>query len=337
MTSEHRSKSRSHDSEIEQFRLLVEQIQDYAIYMMDPGGRVTTWNSGAERIKGYTASDIIGCHYSTFFLPEDVAAGKPDEILEVAMRDGKAEQEGWRVRKDGSRFWASALVTAIRGRSGELLGFSKITRDATERMRYEEALKNTQAELVQSEHSLRQLSLQLLKAQDEERRRIGREMHDSLGQYLSVLKMKVRLLLAKNPSLNENARQQAEECAALLSDCINEVRTLSYMLYPPMLEERGLKTAIEWYLDGLSHRSGIRVNFVAPDWLERPSPDVELALFRVLQESLTNVLKHSGSSVIDIELSDENGMIGLKVRDYGKGPPDDRGSVADNSVWDCAV
>lgn len=320
--------SDSHQSEAEQFRLLVEQVQDYAIYMMDPNGHITTWNSGAERIKGYTAAEIIGRPYSTFFPAEDVGAGKPQRILDTATREGRAAQEGWRVRKDGSRFWASTLVTAIRDASGKLLGFSKITRDITERKRHEEELQReivekekAQQELIRSEMSLRQLSFELLKTQDEERRRIGREMHDSIGQYLSALKMKLGLVFRKNPTLNDEGRHQLDQFAAILDDCIKEVRTISYLLYPPMLEERGLKSAIDWYLEGFRQRTGLAVNFETPAKLDRPSRDVELALFRVLQESLTNVMKHSGTSTIDIQLSAQNGTVDLRVRDYGKGLP----------------
>lgn len=328
MSAKHAPNPDSHQSEAEQFRLLVEQVQDYAIFMMDPQGRVATWNVGAERIKGYTASEIIGRPYATFFPAEDAAAGKPEKILQAAAREGKADTEGWRVRKDGSRFWASALVTAIRDESGKLLGFCKITRDITERLNYEDTLRKeivekdkARAELSESEHALRELSFRLLQAQDEERRRFGREMHDSIGQYLSALKIKLGLMPTKYPSLNEEARKELEMCSGLLADCIKEVRTLSYLLYPPMLEERGLKSAIDWYLDGFRKRSGIAVNFETPDLLERPSREVELALFRILQESLTNVHKHSGASMIDIELFAQNGTIDLKIRDYGKGLP----------------
>lgn len=320
--------SRRHQSEAQQFRLLVEQVQDYAIFMMDPQGRISTWNAGAEHIKGYTAAEIIGRPYSTFFLPEDVASGKPQKILATAARDGKAEHEGWRVRKDGSRFWVHALVTAIHDEDGKLLGFSKITRDVTERMRHNEALQKEIAEkeqareeLVRSENSLRQLSLELLRTQDEERRRIGREMHDSIGQYLSALKMKLGLLETRNPNLDPQSQRDLQQCVTVLEECVREVRTISYLLYPPMLEEMGLKSAINWYVDGFTQRSGIKVNFNAPDSLERPSRDIELALFRVLQESLTNVHKHSGASRVDIQLSRENGAIHLNVRDYGRGLP----------------
>jgi PAS domain S-box-containing protein len=117
----------------ERFRLLVEGVRDYAIFMLDPTGRIATWNEGAERIKGYRAKEIIGQHFSKFYPPEDVAAKKPERELEIASRTGKYEEEGWRVRKTGELFWASVLITAIRNKSGELIGFGKVTRDLTER------------------------------------------------------------------------------------------------------------------------------------------------------------------------------------------------------------
>jgi PAS domain S-box-containing protein len=117
----------------ERFRLLVSGVRDYAIFMLDPGGHIVTWNAGAERIKGYQAEEIIGRHFSVFYPPEDLAAGKTERELEVATRTGKYEEEGWRLRKDGSRFWASVVITALRGNDGALFGFSKVTRDITER------------------------------------------------------------------------------------------------------------------------------------------------------------------------------------------------------------
>jgi PAS domain S-box-containing protein len=117
----------------ERFRTMVEGVKDYAIFMLDPDGRIATWNQGAERIKGYRAKEIIGQHFSKFYPEEDVKSGKPPRELEIAKRTGKYEEEGWRVRKDGSRFWANVLITAIRNRTGELIGFAKVTRDLTER------------------------------------------------------------------------------------------------------------------------------------------------------------------------------------------------------------
>ena len=132
------------------FRLLVQGVVDYAIYMLDPHGIVTTWNPGAERIKGYRAAEIVGRHFRAFFTPEDAAAGVPDHIIQTAAREGRFESEGWRVRKDGSRFWANAVVDAIRDETGELIGFAKITRDMTER-------QTVQAELIKAREQLFQM------------------------------------------------------------------------------------------------------------------------------------------------------------------------------------
>lgn len=126
------------------YRLLVESITDYAIYMLDPGGIVASWNDGAERIKGYTASEIIGKHFSIFYTPEDREVGKPRRALETAAFEGRFESEGWRLTKDGSRFWTHAVIDPIRAPSGELIGYAKITRDLTERKRAEAALKSSE-------------------------------------------------------------------------------------------------------------------------------------------------------------------------------------------------
>jgi two-component system, LuxR family, sensor kinase FixL len=120
------------------FRLLVEGIQDYAIYMLDPEGRVTSWNPGAEAFKGYRSEEIIGKHFSVFFLPEDVKAGKPQRALEIAAAAGRYEEDGLRVRKDGTRVWAHAVITALRDEGGRLRGFAKVTRDITKSKRAEE-------------------------------------------------------------------------------------------------------------------------------------------------------------------------------------------------------
>ena len=125
------------------FRLMVENVQDYAIFMLDVGGRVATWNMGAERIKGYSAEEIIGQHFSRFYPPEDVQARKPERELQVAAAEGRWLDEGWRIRKDGSRFWASVVITALRSADGELLGFGKVTRDVTQRHEMERALRET--------------------------------------------------------------------------------------------------------------------------------------------------------------------------------------------------
>jgi PAS domain S-box-containing protein len=133
------------------FKLLAQSIVDYAIYMLDQNGRVTSWNVGAERIKGFTTDEIVGQHFSLFYTPEDRAAGVPKKALETARREGKYEAEGWRVRKDGTRFWASVVIDAIRGEDGKLVGFAKITRDMTEKRETELRLAESREQLYRSQ------------------------------------------------------------------------------------------------------------------------------------------------------------------------------------------
>ncbi|BDI33726.1 hypothetical protein CCAX7_57770 [Capsulimonas corticalis] len=135
MSRPHRLSLRS-DS---QFRLLVESVEDYAIFLLDVDGYIVTWNRGAQRIKGYNESEIIGRHFSTFYTPEDIARDHPAEELEIAIAEGRYEEEAWRVRKDGSRFWANVIITALKDESGQHCGFAKVTRDVTARRNAEES------------------------------------------------------------------------------------------------------------------------------------------------------------------------------------------------------
>ena len=194
LTDQHVSAEALRASE-ERFRLLVESVRDYAIFMLDPGGHVATWNAGAKRIKGYDASEIVGRHFSVFYPDEKTAEGFPQYELEVVAREGRFEDEGWRVRKDGSRFWANVVITALRDTTGTLVGFAKVTRDLTERRASEERARRlaaeeaarTEAERQSAE--LRQLANQLqsqaleLEQQTEEAQTLAEELevaNDSL-------------------------------------------------------------------------------------------------------------------------------------------------------------
>jgi PAS domain S-box-containing protein len=288
------------------FRLLVDQITDYAIFLLTPAGEVQTWNPGAERIKRYKPHDIIGKHFRIFYSPEAQRAKIPEQELKIAAATGRFEDEGWRIRKDGTKFWANVIITAIRDRPGELIGFGKVTRDLTERKRAEE--------------QLRELSHSLLRAQDEERGRLGRELHDTFGQYLTAMKMCLDGVLADQPRSALDVRKRLGDCLSLLDRAIREVRTLSYLLYPPMLEELGLASAIRWHLEEFSKRSGISTSVEITGELRLPR-DAELALFRILQESLTNVHRHSGSKTASIRFAIEDQSAVLEIKDQGHGLP----------------
>jgi rsbT co-antagonist protein RsbR len=143
------AESKSDDDQDDMIRLLVDSVRDYAIILLDPEGRVVRWNAPAERLKGWKAEEIIGQHFSRFYPPEDVARGKTTMELKVAAEEGRFEDEGWRVRKDGTRFWANVIITALRGKDGTLRGFGKVTRDLTERRADEEKIKKQAQEIFE--------------------------------------------------------------------------------------------------------------------------------------------------------------------------------------------
>ena len=169
-----------------------------------------------------------------------------------------------------------------------------------------------------SEKSLRNLTGRLLQLQDEERRRFSRELHDSLGQYLAAAKMNLDMFSNSQP-----ADRLLSEAIQLLDQSIAETRTISHLLHPPLLDEAGFSSAAKWYLDGFAQRSGIAVKMDLPDDVDRLPKAIELGLFRVLQESLTNIHRHSGSSKAEIALKLSPDRVILEVRDFGKGIPQD--------------
>lgn len=180
----------------------------------------------------------------------------------------------------------------------------------------------TEYKLRDSEQSLRQLSVRLISAQDEERRNIARELHDSVGQYLAHSKMSLESWLKKRDT-SENELQAIRQIVDSLDKCLSETRTISHLLHPPLLEELGFASAANAYAEGFSRRSGIRSNVNIPLEMKRLPPGFELVLFRILQESLTNVLRHAYSPTVDIRVESDDAWIALIVRDYGRGMPPD--------------
>jgi PAS domain S-box-containing protein len=312
-----------HGSGDEVFRLLVDSVKDYAIFVLDPEGHVLTWNPGAQALKGYTKEEIIGRHFSAFYLPEAVQSGWPTRELTLAEKEGRFCDEGWRLKKDGSSFWASVTITALRDRDGKLTGFAKVTQDMTARRQAEERIQNLNKELRRRVSQLdeaqrvielrtiefQNLSARVLQIQDEERRRIARELHDDLGQQLVGLKMMLD-------------RSGNDEASKVTETAISGVRNLSYLLHPPLLDETGLRAALHWFVDGLTKRSGIDIQLtVRPPSFPRMDSEIETTIFRIVQESLTNIYRHAKSESARVEIDRQSELICVRVRDFGIGVP----------------
>jgi signal transduction histidine kinase len=175
---------------------------------------------------------------------------------------------------------------------------------------------------------LRQMSVHLMRAQDEERRKIARDLHDSVGQYLGAISMALAPLVQRVKELPPNLAERLLEAVEISKACATEVRTISHLLHPPLLDEMGLSTVVRWYAEGFAARSTIRVQLDVPDDLHRFGKDIEMALFRVLQESLTNVHRHSGSKIARVSMGADSHQVWLEVRDHGKGLPQKDGRLA---------
>jgi PAS domain S-box-containing protein len=282
------------------FRLLVLGVRDYGIFMLDPNGHIVSWNAGAERIKGYTAEDIIGRHFSTFYPPEDVQAGKPDWELRVAKAEGSLEDEGWRVRKDGTRFWANVIITALYGDDGELRGFGKVTRDMTERRRAEQQLTDR-----------RRLLAHLVEAQERERQRIAWDVHDDTIQAMVAVDMRLQLLSGKLPVEH---RETVDQLDGAVRTAISRLRNLVFRVRPPGIERQGLRDSLAAYLADTSMVGEIRYS------LDRaPGADAAITIFRICQEALTNVRKHARASAVVLDLSTADRGFLVRVIDDGVG------------------
>lgn len=286
------------------FRLLVDGVGDYALYMLDAEGRVASWNAGAERLKGYRADEVVGRHFAAFYTPEDAEPGIPKLVLDRAAAAGRHEEARWRVRKDGSRFWASLAVTAVRDPEGRLLGFATLTHDLSERRRAAEVRTR--------------LLEQLMSAQEAEQRRIARELHDETGQALTSLLVGLRTL--EEAASVDDARGRAGELRRITAQTLAEVRRLARGLRPAVLDELGLVPALEHYAAEYSESHGIAVH-VQTQGLEgaRLPSTVETALYRIVQEALTNIAKHAGAGSVSLVIQRRVSWVQAIVADDGCG------------------
>jgi PAS domain S-box-containing protein len=316
----------------ERFRLLVSSVKDYAIFMLNPAGQVISWNEGAERIKGYKKEEIIGRDISVFYTAEELQRGEPQNNLSRAREYGRFEIEGERVRKDGSVFWANVVFNAIYDAKGELMGFAKVTRDITERKKLELQLqqfneelegqvKMKTAELSRSYQDIRELASHLQDVREEERASIAREIHDELGQQLTGIKMDLSWITKRKTVQDDiELKQKVIIILNLLDTAVKTVRRIATDLRPSILDDLGLIAAIQWQSEEFERRSGISTEFISTMTEFRRSSGIAIGLFRICQESLTNVARHAEASKICISLEEhDNENILLKIEDNGRG------------------
>ncbi|MER7828386.1 PAS domain S-box protein [Streptomyces sp. NPDC096097] len=289
------------------FALLVTSVLDYGIFMLDPEGHVSTWNAGAERIKGYRASDIIGQHFSVFYPPEDIAARKPHLELESAIEDGRLEDEGWRIRKDGTRFWANVVITPLFDETGELRGFGKVTRDMTERRAAEQALTER-----------RRLFTHLVQAQELERRRIAWDVHDDSIQAMVAVGMRLQLLAdgADAPRARELLQLDAS-----VREAVGRLRNLTFRLQPPGIDRHGLVESLSQHLNDVVAGSWGLEPSLEHSLEKEPAPETAITIFRIVQEALLNVRKHARATSVRVSLINQTRGLLVRVADNGTGHP----------------
>jgi PAS domain S-box-containing protein len=319
---------------------IVDSSED-AIVSKTLDGVITSWNTGAERLFGYTVSEAVGKHISLI-----IPLNRLDEetvIIERIKQGDRIEHfDTVRVRKDKTPLDISLTISPVRDASGKIIGASKIARDITQRKRIEQELRDSEEryraladaldtqvqfrtrELERRNSELRELSARLLESQDAERRRIARELHDSAGQTLAALGMSLAQLAQDAKNNPAQLAKGIEEAESLVQHMNKEIRTTSYLLHPPLLDESGLSSALSWYVQGLNKRSGLDVDLSIPDKFERLPDDMELVIFRIVQESLTNVHRHSGSKSASIRVAREADRIIVEVRDHGRGMPPEK-------------
>jgi PAS domain S-box-containing protein len=295
------------------YRVLVEQIPAVVFIAYLDGGISEAYVSPQiETALGFSQEEWLEdpIRWYRQIHPEDKDRWSVDAAQTFVT--GKPLRSTYRViARDGRVVWLHCEVRMIRREDGRPWFMHGVGFDISELKRTEEALQQRTA-------AFRNLSSRILRVQDQERRRIARELHDGLGQYLAALKMNLDVLGQREGSSAHPIWSDSQE---ILERCLTETRTLSHLLHPPMLDEAGFLSAARWYVEGFAKRSGIRVKSDIPETFERLPSEVEMTLFRVLQEALTNIHRHSESPTAEVHLGIDDIEVFLQVRDHGRGIP----------------
>jgi two-component system CheB/CheR fusion protein len=321
----------------ERFRLLVDGAKDYAMFLLDVDNLITFWSKGAERVFGWSEQEAIGQTGAVIFTKEDRAKGAVEQEVSTALQEGSALDRRWHVRKDGSRLWTDGIMTRLDRDTGELRGFAKIARDATDQKSAEEELQHardemeqrvvertrellaTNNELEQTMAQRQQLERELLEISEREKRRIGEDLHDMVCQELTATALYLKSSAKKLAKESPAAAATLEESAQTVNRNVVLARELAGGLQAVELTASGLKNALRDLAAHASENTGIKCHFKAARGVRVPDNTVALHLYRIAQEAVTNAVKHSGAKNILISLDRNPTHTCVSVADDGKG------------------
>jgi PAS domain S-box-containing protein len=301
------------------YQLMVDSVRDYAIFMLDPNGHVASWNKGAQRIKGYTADEIIGRHFSTFYPPEDIASNKPARELKVATRQGRFEDEGWRIRKDGLPFWANVVITAVRDDDGTLVGFAKVTRDLTERRAAQEKAIADARHLAQAE-AANSTKSEFLAAMSHELR----TPLNAIGGYAELLSLGLGgPVTPEQMEYLERIRKSQQHLLGIISDLLNFSRIeAGHLNYDIDLISLGkVIESVTLMVKPPAAAKGIELRIVSPA-RECIAVGDRVRVDQILLNLLSNAIKYTTrGGRITIKCTASAKTASITVTDTGRGVP----------------